>query len=109
MLKNGCGGSRQPPQIESYLEAASHKELRTQKHLTEAEVERLIKATPDNRHGHRDATMTLVRYVQARPSGRRAGRLALGALQRPPFSRSASRRLLFRSERTVAALALATA
>jgi len=30
--------------------------------LTEAEVERLIKATQDNRYGHRDATMVLLAY-----------------------------------------------
>jgi integrase len=37
-------------------------DLRTREHLTEAEVERLIKATKDNRYGHRDATMVLVAY-----------------------------------------------
>jgi site-specific recombinase XerD len=37
-------------------------DLRTREHLTEAEVERLIKATRDNRYGHRDATMILVAY-----------------------------------------------
>ena len=39
-----------------------NKDLRTRQHLTEAEVERLIKATQDNRYGHRDATMVLVAY-----------------------------------------------
>jgi site-specific recombinase XerD len=38
------------------------KDLRTREHLTEAEVERLIKAAQDNRYGHRDATMILVAY-----------------------------------------------
>jgi integrase len=37
-------------------------ELRRREHLTEAEVERLIKATKRNRYGHRDATMILVAY-----------------------------------------------
>jgi integrase len=37
-------------------------DLCTREHLTEAEVERLIKATKDNRYGHRDATMILVAY-----------------------------------------------
>jgi type 1 fimbriae regulatory protein FimB/type 1 fimbriae regulatory protein FimE len=37
-------------------------ELRTREHLTEAEVEKLIKAARENRWGHRDATMTLVAY-----------------------------------------------
>jgi integrase len=36
--------------------------LRTREYLTEAEVERLMKAATGNRHGHRDATMILVAY-----------------------------------------------
>jgi integrase len=36
--------------------------LRTREHLTEAEVERLMKAARKNRWGHRDATMVLVAY-----------------------------------------------
>ncbi len=39
-----------------------NKDLRTREHLTEGEVERLIKATRDNRHGQRDATVILVAY-----------------------------------------------
>jgi integrase len=39
-----------------------NRDLRTREHLTEAEVERLMKATNHNRHGHRDATMILVAY-----------------------------------------------
>jgi type 1 fimbriae regulatory protein FimB/type 1 fimbriae regulatory protein FimE len=35
---------------------------RTRKHLTEAEVNRLIKVVSSNRWGHRDATMVLVAY-----------------------------------------------
>jgi type 1 fimbriae regulatory protein FimB/type 1 fimbriae regulatory protein FimE len=35
---------------------------RTREHLTQAEVERLIKAAAGNRYGHRDATMVLVAY-----------------------------------------------
>jgi type 1 fimbriae regulatory protein FimB/type 1 fimbriae regulatory protein FimE len=35
---------------------------RKREHLTEAEVERLIKAATANRWGHRDATMVLVAY-----------------------------------------------
>jgi len=34
--------------------------LRTREYLTEAEVERLIKAASRNRHGQRDATFLLV-------------------------------------------------
>jgi integrase len=37
-------------------------ERRSREYLTEAEVERLIKAAADNRQGHRDATMILVTF-----------------------------------------------
>ena len=37
-------------------------DLRTREYLTEAEVERLMKAGTRNRWGHRDATMILVAY-----------------------------------------------
>jgi integrase len=37
-------------------------DLRTREYLTEAEVERLMKAAMGNRWGHRDATMILVAY-----------------------------------------------
>jgi type 1 fimbriae regulatory protein FimB/type 1 fimbriae regulatory protein FimE len=37
-------------------------DLRTREYLTEAEVERLLKATRSNRWAHRDATMILVAY-----------------------------------------------
>jgi len=37
-------------------------DLRTREYLTEAEVERIMKAATGNRHGHRDATMILVAY-----------------------------------------------
>ncbi len=40
-------------------------ELRTREYLTEAEVERLIKAAKTNRYGQRDATMILVAYRTA--------------------------------------------
>jgi integrase len=39
-----------------------NRNLRTREYLTEAEVERLMEATKDNRYGHRDATMILVAY-----------------------------------------------
>jgi integrase len=39
-----------------------NRQLRTREHLTEAEVEKLIKAVGDNRNGHRDATMILVAF-----------------------------------------------
>jgi len=37
-------------------------EVRAREYLTDAEVEQLIKAAGENRHGHRDATMLLVAY-----------------------------------------------
>jgi type 1 fimbriae regulatory protein FimB/type 1 fimbriae regulatory protein FimE len=37
-------------------------DLRTREHLTEAEVERLMRAAGKNRWGHRDTTMVLVSY-----------------------------------------------
>ena len=37
-------------------------DLRTREYLTEAEVERLLKAASGNRWGHRDATMIVVSY-----------------------------------------------
>ena len=37
-------------------------DLRTREYLTEAEVERLLRATRSNRWGHRDSTMVLVCY-----------------------------------------------
>jgi integrase len=39
-----------------------NRDLRTREYLTEAEVERLMKAASGNRYGHRDATMILVAY-----------------------------------------------
>jgi integrase len=44
-------------------------ELRTREYLTEAEVEKLIKAAGGNRYGHRDSTMILVAFRHGlRPS-----------------------------------------
>ena len=40
----------------------ANAELRTREYLTEAEVERLIKAASGNRYGHRDATLLLVLF-----------------------------------------------
>jgi integrase len=42
-----------------------NKALRTREHLTEKEVERLLKAAADNRNGHRDATMLLLAFRHA--------------------------------------------
>ena len=41
---------------------APNADLRTREYLTEAEVERLLRATRNNRWAHRDATMILVAY-----------------------------------------------
>src|SRR5689334_22961593 len=46
----------------SYSEASPNADLRTREYLTEAEVERLLKATKGNHWAHRDATMILVAY-----------------------------------------------
>ena len=46
-------------------------EVRSREYLTDAEVNRLISATGENRNGHRDATMILVAYRH----GLRAGEL----------------------------------
>src|SRR5262249_16382565 len=40
----------------------ANRDLRTREYLTEAEVERLMKAATRNRWGHRDSTMILVAY-----------------------------------------------
>jgi integrase len=39
-----------------------NRELRAREYLTEAEVERLMKAAKDNRWGHRDSTMMLLAF-----------------------------------------------
>ncbi|MGA7738694.1 MAG: tyrosine-type recombinase/integrase [Pseudolabrys sp.] len=49
---NRTVGPKRPPNVA----------LRTREYLTEAEVERLMKAATRNRWGHRDATMILVAY-----------------------------------------------
>src|SRR5215471_10825187 len=40
----------------------ANSEYRTREHLTEREVEQLVEAAKDNRHGHRDATMVLLAF-----------------------------------------------
>ena len=40
-------------------------EYRTREYLTEREVERLMKAAGNNRHGHRDATMILMAWLES--------------------------------------------
>src|SRR6516164_1962728 len=39
-----------------------NSETRDREHLTEAEVERLMKAAGENRYGHREATMILIAF-----------------------------------------------
>src|SRR5262249_6041009 len=48
--------------MKTNLKRRPNGELRTREYLTEAEVERLIKAAKANRHGHRDALMVLLAY-----------------------------------------------
>ena len=40
----------------------SNDHYRVREYLTEKEVERLMKAAGDNRHGHRDSTMILLAF-----------------------------------------------
>jgi len=44
------------------LKRPPNRAVRTREYLTEAEVERIMKATKENRWGDRDATMVLVAY-----------------------------------------------
>jgi type 1 fimbriae regulatory protein FimB/type 1 fimbriae regulatory protein FimE len=53
---NGTVARGRPPK------RRSNAEVRAREYLTNAEVEQLIKAAGDNRHGHRDATMILLAY-----------------------------------------------
>jgi type 1 fimbriae regulatory protein FimB/type 1 fimbriae regulatory protein FimE len=39
-----------------------NSEYRTREHLTEREVEKLVEAAKNNRHGHRDSTMVLIAF-----------------------------------------------
>jgi hypothetical protein len=48
----------------------SNADLRPREYLTVAEVERLIKAAKDSRHGHRDATMILMTWTFGMACGR---------------------------------------
>ena len=52
----GTVGPRRPPK------RVHNSEVRTREYLTNAEVDRLMKAAGTNRNGHRDATMVLVAY-----------------------------------------------
>jgi type 1 fimbriae regulatory protein FimB/type 1 fimbriae regulatory protein FimE len=58
--------------------------LRTREYLTEAEVERLMKAAKAGRHGHRDATMILVAFRH----GLRASEIAGLEWSQVEFSRN---------------------
>jgi len=59
-----------------------NSELRTRE-LTEAEVERLMKAAKANRHGQCDATMILIAF---RPWGARSWTLCIGFSALPQFN-----------------------
>jgi integrase len=43
----------------------ANAQYRTREYLTEREVERLMKAAGNNRHGHRDATMILMAWLES--------------------------------------------
>ena len=51
-----------PTTVKRTVGRRPNAELRTRKHLTQAEVDRLIEAAKGNRQGHRDATMILLAY-----------------------------------------------
>jgi type 1 fimbriae regulatory protein FimB/type 1 fimbriae regulatory protein FimE len=53
---NGTVGPNHPPR------RRPNAKVRDREYLTDAEVERLIKAAENSRHNHRDATMVLVAY-----------------------------------------------
>jgi type 1 fimbriae regulatory protein FimB/type 1 fimbriae regulatory protein FimE len=53
---NGAVARNSPPPRRPNIES------RAREYLTEAEVERLIAAAGDNRHGHRGATLILVAF-----------------------------------------------
>ena len=53
-----------------------NRELREREHLADAEVERLIEAARDNRHGYRDTLMILIAYRH----GLRAAEVSCSAL-----------------------------
>jgi integrase len=57
--------------------------LRTREYLTEAKIERLIKATSGNRHGQRDATLLLVIFRHGLRASWRAPRADSVELSRP--------------------------
>jgi type 1 fimbriae regulatory protein FimB/type 1 fimbriae regulatory protein FimE len=54
----------QPPTVNGTVtpRRKPNSETRDREHLTEAEVERLMKAAGENRYGHRDATMILIAF-----------------------------------------------
>ena len=64
----------------------ANAELRSREYLTEAEVEKLIKAARDGRYGHRDATLILIAFRH----GLRAVEICDLEWSQVEFSRSAS-------------------
>ena len=53
---NGTVTASRPPK------RRTNAETRAREYLTDAEVQKLMKAAGDNRNGHRDATMVLLAY-----------------------------------------------
>ena len=64
----------------------ANAELRSREYLTEAEVEKLIKAARDGRYGHRDATLILIAFRH----GLRATEICDLEWSQVEFGRSAS-------------------
>jgi hypothetical protein len=77
VLRKEVAPQRQTPQ------RRPNGELRTREHLTEREVERLIEAAKGNRHGHRDATMTLLAFRHGALPGLLEGLIARGRAWMP--------------------------
>jgi type 1 fimbriae regulatory protein FimB/type 1 fimbriae regulatory protein FimE len=53
---NGTIETHRPPR------RRANADMRAREYLTDAEVQRLMKAAGNNRNGHRDATMVLLAY-----------------------------------------------
>jgi type 1 fimbriae regulatory protein FimB/type 1 fimbriae regulatory protein FimE len=64
-IQNVASGDPDPPADEKRTGSRGRRanaHYRTREYLTEQEIERLMKAAGDNRHGHRDATMILLAF-----------------------------------------------
>jgi integrase len=62
LVTNPTSGAANGPVIRVPPRRRRNSELRAREYLTGAEVEKLIAAAGDNRHGHRDSTMILIAF-----------------------------------------------